>query len=196
MLGTYFAVSTLTGSKPIATGALDVARSGRCHRDARPVLAHLLRSHEERLRRWPLSFLGGQKGLRAEMARDQEPPNYPPPAPKTDHKVPDAYQVRSKVDGVCLAAHVEYIQERSQPTDTIYVWGWVPGIYVQAERLSRRRRPSKARCTLCRPSSLPSGPGDSRGLREESAQVHRGRTEGSLPLEPTSPGAVADRYLR
>ncbi|OHB62661.1 MAG: hypothetical protein A2Y77_00365 [Planctomycetes bacterium RBG_13_62_9] len=30
----------------------------------------------------------------------------------------------------------EYIREHSQPTDTIYVWGWVPGIYVQAQRLS------------------------------------------------------------
>jgi len=30
----------------------------------------------------------------------------------------------------------DYIRERSQRTDTIYVWGWVPGIYVQAQRLS------------------------------------------------------------
>jgi 4-amino-4-deoxy-L-arabinose transferase-like glycosyltransferase len=30
----------------------------------------------------------------------------------------------------------KYIQNRSQPTDKIYVWGWVPGIYVQAQRLS------------------------------------------------------------
>ncbi len=30
----------------------------------------------------------------------------------------------------------DYIKEHSQPADTIYVWGWVPGIYVEAQRLS------------------------------------------------------------
>ncbi len=30
----------------------------------------------------------------------------------------------------------KYIESRSQPTDKIYVWGWVPGIYVQAQRMS------------------------------------------------------------
>ncbi len=30
----------------------------------------------------------------------------------------------------------DYIRENSQPTDTIYVWGWVPGIYVRAQRMS------------------------------------------------------------
>jgi len=30
----------------------------------------------------------------------------------------------------------EYIQESSQPTDKIYVWGWYPGIYVVAQRFS------------------------------------------------------------
>ncbi len=30
----------------------------------------------------------------------------------------------------------QYIRDRSQPSDKIYVWGWVPGIYVQAQRLS------------------------------------------------------------
>lgn len=30
----------------------------------------------------------------------------------------------------------QYIREHSEPNDTIYVWGWVPGIYVQAQRLS------------------------------------------------------------
>lgn len=29
-----------------------------------------------------------------------------------------------------------YIGERSEATDKIYVWGWVPGIYVQAQRMS------------------------------------------------------------
>ncbi len=30
----------------------------------------------------------------------------------------------------------DYIREHSKPEDKIYVWGWIPGIYVQAERLS------------------------------------------------------------
>lgn len=30
----------------------------------------------------------------------------------------------------------KYIESRSQPTDKIYVWGWVPGIYVRAQRMS------------------------------------------------------------
>jgi len=30
----------------------------------------------------------------------------------------------------------QYIREHSQPSDKIYVWGWVPGIYVKAQRLS------------------------------------------------------------
>ncbi|HIJ52679.1 MAG TPA: hypothetical protein HPP66_05935 [Planctomycetes bacterium] len=30
----------------------------------------------------------------------------------------------------------EYIRDNSTDSDTIYVWGWVPGIYVQAQRLS------------------------------------------------------------
>ena len=30
----------------------------------------------------------------------------------------------------------EYIREHSQPMDKIYVWGWVPGIYVKAQRFS------------------------------------------------------------
>lgn len=29
-----------------------------------------------------------------------------------------------------------YIRERSEPNDVIYVWGWVPGIYVEAQRMS------------------------------------------------------------
>jgi len=29
-----------------------------------------------------------------------------------------------------------YIKENSSPNDKIYVWGWVPGIYVQAQRIS------------------------------------------------------------
>ena len=30
----------------------------------------------------------------------------------------------------------EYIRNDSTPSDKIYVWGWVPGIYIQAQRLS------------------------------------------------------------
>lgn len=30
----------------------------------------------------------------------------------------------------------DYIREHSEPNDPIYVWGWVPGIYVQAQRMS------------------------------------------------------------
>lgn len=30
----------------------------------------------------------------------------------------------------------EYIRSRTQPTDKIYVWGWVPGIYLSAQRFS------------------------------------------------------------
>jgi len=30
----------------------------------------------------------------------------------------------------------EYIRTQSEPTDKIYVWGWVPGIYVKAQRFS------------------------------------------------------------
>jgi len=33
-----------------------------------------------------------------------------------------------------------YIRENSEPTDKIYVWGWVPGIYVQAQRFSSASR--------------------------------------------------------
>lgn len=30
----------------------------------------------------------------------------------------------------------DYIRENTRPDDTIYVWGWVPGIYVRAQRFS------------------------------------------------------------
>ncbi|HSV27086.1 MAG TPA: glycosyltransferase family 39 protein [Sedimentisphaerales bacterium] len=33
-----------------------------------------------------------------------------------------------------MVAH--YIRDNSQPTDTIYVWGWYPGIYVESQRMS------------------------------------------------------------
>jgi hypothetical protein len=34
----------------------------------------------------------------------------------------------------------QYMREHSQPTDKIYVWGWYPGIYVQAQRFSSAAR--------------------------------------------------------
>jgi hypothetical protein len=37
----------------------------------------------------------------------------------------------------------DYIRERSQETDEIYVWGWIPGIYVRSQRFS----PAPAACT-------------------------------------------------
>jgi hypothetical protein len=42
----------------------------------------------------------------------------------------------------------EYIQENSQPTDKMYVWGWYPGIYVAAQRFSS----AASACTMPRPS--------------------------------------------
>ncbi|TKJ38099.1 MAG: hypothetical protein CEE38_04895 [Planctomycetes bacterium B3_Pla] len=34
----------------------------------------------------------------------------------------------------------EYIRAHSKPTDKIYVWGWIPGIYVKAQRFSAASR--------------------------------------------------------
>jgi hypothetical protein len=30
----------------------------------------------------------------------------------------------------------DYVRQHSQASDSLYVWGWVPGIYVQAQRMS------------------------------------------------------------
>jgi len=46
------------------------------------------------------------------------------------------YQAHSRVDEYPVRLTGEYVRQHSQPGDTIYVWGWVPGIYVQAQRLS------------------------------------------------------------
>jgi len=46
------------------------------------------------------------------------------------------YKARSRVEEYPWRLTAEFIREHSQPTDTIYVWGWVPGIYVQAQRFS------------------------------------------------------------
>ncbi len=42
----------------------------------------------------------------------------------------------------------EYIRTHSEPTDKIYVWGWIPGIYVKAQRFSAASRA----CCLPRPA--------------------------------------------
>jgi hypothetical protein len=42
----------------------------------------------------------------------------------------------------------EYIRTHSKPTDRIYVWGWIPGIYVKAQRFSAASRA----CCLPRPA--------------------------------------------
>lgn len=43
----------------------------------------------------------------------------------------------------------EYIRLHSEPTDKIYVWGWYPGIYVAAQRLS------SASAAFCMPRPAP-----------------------------------------
>jgi len=35
-----------------------------------------------------------------------------------------------------------YIRQNSAPDDGLYVWGWIPGIYVQAQRFSPALKPS------------------------------------------------------
>ena len=42
----------------------------------------------------------------------------------------------------------EYIRTHSEPTDKIYVWGWMPGIYVNAQRFSAASK----MCCLPRPA--------------------------------------------
>ena len=36
----------------------------------------------------------------------------------------------------------QYIRQNSAPDDGLYVWGWIPGIYVQAQRFSPALKPS------------------------------------------------------
>ncbi len=50
-----------------------------------------------------------------------------------------AYRVREGAKGPWEVVG-RYIREHSQPTDKIYVWGWYPGIYVQAQRFSSAAR--------------------------------------------------------
>jgi 4-amino-4-deoxy-L-arabinose transferase-like glycosyltransferase len=46
------------------------------------------------------------------------------------------YHPRFRLDEYPWRLTAEYIREHSKPDDMIYVWGWVPGIYVQAQRMS------------------------------------------------------------
>ena len=48
----------------------------------------------------------------------------------------------------------DYIREHSEPTDRIYVWGWVPGIYVQAQRLSATPKPFEGTMHTLPPATL------------------------------------------
>lgn len=48
----------------------------------------------------------------------------------------------------------DYIREHSEPTDRIYVWGWVPGIYVQAQRLSAAPKPFEGTMHTLAPQEL------------------------------------------
>ncbi|MBA7636964.1 hypothetical protein ES703_44592 [subsurface metagenome] len=48
----------------------------------------------------------------------------------------------------------EYIRTHSEPTDKIYVWGWVPGIYVKAQRLSPATRAFTSTMHITPPEEL------------------------------------------
>lgn len=50
----------------------------------------------------------------------------------------------------------QYIRERTEPGDTIYVWGWVPGIYVEAQRLSSAPKAFEGTMHTLPPSELAS----------------------------------------
>lgn len=52
----------------------------------------------------------------------------------------------------------QYIRDHSGPDDKIYVWGWVPGIYVKAQRFSSASRA----CSITRP-----GTGELKGTIDE-----------------------------
>jgi 4-amino-4-deoxy-L-arabinose transferase-like glycosyltransferase len=51
-------------------------------------------------------------------------------------------------------AIAKYINSNSSKTDTIYVWGWFPGIYVQAQRLSSSPYAFESEMHSSAPSSL------------------------------------------
>ncbi|MHC4517850.1 MAG: hypothetical protein ACYTAS_04615, partial [Planctomycetota bacterium] len=48
----------------------------------------------------------------------------------------------------------DYIREHSEPSDRIYVWGWVPGIYVRAQRLSAAPKPFEGTMHTLPPATL------------------------------------------
>jgi len=57
-------------------------------------------------------------------------------------------QLRTKSASVAWENVGEYIRNRTSENDRIYVWGWVPGIYVKAQRLS----PTSRACIMPRPA--------------------------------------------
>ena len=48
----------------------------------------------------------------------------------------------------------DYIKQNSEPSDTIFVWGWVPGIYVTAQRLSPTTKPFTSEMHVISPDEL------------------------------------------
>jgi len=48
----------------------------------------------------------------------------------------------------------DYIREHSQPADPMYVWGWFPGIYVQAQRMSPTPKAFEGMMHLLPPEQL------------------------------------------
>ncbi|MBW8036001.1 MAG: glycosyltransferase family 39 protein [Planctomycetes bacterium] len=47
-----------------------------------------------------------------------------------------------------------YIKNRTAKDDPIYVWGWYPGIYVQAQRFSSAKKPFESEMNVMEPSDL------------------------------------------
>jgi len=48
----------------------------------------------------------------------------------------------------------DYIRENSRPDDTIYVWGWYPGIYVRAQRFSSAAKAFTSEMHVVSPETL------------------------------------------
>lgn len=48
----------------------------------------------------------------------------------------------------------DYICANSEPNDPLYVWGWVPGIYVQAQRMSPTPKPFEGQMHALPPEEL------------------------------------------
>jgi 4-amino-4-deoxy-L-arabinose transferase-like glycosyltransferase len=48
----------------------------------------------------------------------------------------------------------DYIRANSEPNDPLYVWGWVPGIYVQAQRMSPTPKPFEGQMHALPPEEL------------------------------------------